>query len=75
MKYHLRKHMKFGPLRLNFTQNGLSSWSLHFWRFGWNSRRDRITYDTPGPGYVSIKRPRRRDRRPPTPPQEQDPTA
>ena len=44
-----RKTWRLGPLRLNFTQNGLSSWSLRFWRWSWNSRTRSHRVDLPGP--------------------------
>lgn len=52
MKFRARKQLRFGPVRLNFTQSGFSSWSLHFWRWSWNSRTRKQRFDTPGPGYV-----------------------
>lgn len=50
MGFRLRKNIRLGPLRLNLTQNGLSSWSIKLSPWTWNSRRGH-TIDTPGPGY------------------------
>jgi hypothetical protein len=44
-----RKTLRLGPLRLNFTKNGFSSWSLKFWRWSWNSRTRAHRVDLPGP--------------------------
>jgi Protein of unknown function (DUF4236) len=44
-----RKTVRLGPLRLNFTRNGFSSWSLKFWRWSWNSKARRHRVDLPGP--------------------------
>lgn len=44
-----RKTFRFGPLRLNFTKRGFSSWSLKFWRWSWNSRTRAHRVDLPGP--------------------------
>ena len=53
MKFRLRKQLRFGPLRVNLTQRGLSSWGLGAGRWwSWNSRTRRHTVNTPGPGSV-----------------------
>ena len=44
-----RKVLRFGPLRLNMTQNGMSSWSLKIGRWSWNSRARAHRFDLPGP--------------------------
>ena len=44
-----RKVIRLGPLRLNMTQNGYSSWSLKIGRWSWNSRAKAHRYDLPGP--------------------------
>ncbi|MEU4688296.1 DUF4236 domain-containing protein [Actinoplanes sp. NPDC023714] len=44
-----RSRKKFGPLILNFTENGYSSWSLKIGRWSWNSRTRAHRYDLPGP--------------------------
>ncbi|WP_127501860.1 DUF4236 domain-containing protein [Actinoplanes solisilvae] len=44
-----RKRKKFGPLILNFTENGYSSWGLKIGRWSWNSRTRAHRYDLPGP--------------------------
>ena len=55
MRFRARKSKSFGPIRLNFTENGMSSWSLRIGRWNWNSRTRKHTFDTPGPGYVETK--------------------
>jgi hypothetical protein len=49
MALMFRKVWKLGPLRLNFTQKGLSSWSIKIWRWSWNSRSRANRVDLPGP--------------------------
>ncbi|HWH00110.1 MAG TPA: DUF4236 domain-containing protein [Pilimelia sp.] len=44
-----RKVVRFGPLRLNFTRNGFSSWSVKLGRWSWNSRARAHRVDLPGP--------------------------
>jgi hypothetical protein len=44
-----RQRKKFGPLILNFTQNGFSSWSIKIGRWSWNSRAKAHRVDLPGP--------------------------
>jgi hypothetical protein len=44
-----RKVVRFGPLRLNMSRNGLSSWSLKIGRWSWNSRAGAHRFDLPGP--------------------------
>jgi hypothetical protein len=44
-----RRTIKIGPLRLNFTQRGFSSWSLRLGRWSWNSRSRSHRVDLPGP--------------------------
>ena len=67
MRFKARKTIRLGPLRLNFTQAGFSSWSLRVWRWSWNSKRGHVV-DTPGPGAVhfgqtAAQRARRADSR------------
>lgn len=49
MPIQYRKTAKFGPLRLYFTQRGLSSWGLKLGRWSWNSRTRSHRVDLPGP--------------------------
>lgn len=56
MGFKLRRSWRMGPLRLNFTERGFSSWSLKVGRWSWNSRTRRHTVDTPGPGHWQSKR-------------------
>jgi hypothetical protein len=44
-----RKTIRLGPLRLNFTKRGFSSWSIKIWRWSWNSRAKAHRVDLPGP--------------------------
>jgi hypothetical protein len=44
-----RKTVKLGPLRLNFTRNGFSSWSIRIGRWSWNSKAKSHRVDLPGP--------------------------
>ncbi|MCF4123755.1 DUF4236 domain-containing protein [Antribacter sp. KLBMP9083] len=43
-----RKRMSFGPVKFNFTQRGLSSWSLKVGPWSWNSRTKKHSVDLPG---------------------------
>lgn len=64
MRFRLRRSFRIGPLKLNFTEHGFSSWGLQVGRWMWNARTGRHTYDTPGPGSLQSggRRPRRRAR-------------
>lgn len=53
MRFRLRKHIDVGPVRVNLTQKGVSSFSLKLGRWTWNSKRG-WTYDSPGPGSVKF---------------------
>jgi hypothetical protein len=44
-----RKRQKYGPLILNFTEHGLSSWTIKIGRWSWNSRARAHRVDLPGP--------------------------
>ena len=44
-----RKAFRIGPLVLNFTPKGFSSWGLKIGRWSWNSRTRAHRYDLPGP--------------------------
>jgi hypothetical protein len=44
-----RKRKKIGPLILNFTENGFSSWSIKIGRWSWNSKARAHRVDLPGP--------------------------
>jgi hypothetical protein len=44
-----RSRKKFGPLILNFTENGFSSWSIKIGRWSWNSKARAHRVDLPGP--------------------------
>jgi hypothetical protein len=63
MRFRLRRSFRIGPLKLNFTQRGFSSWGLQVGPWTWNARTGRHTIDTPGPGSMQTggrRRPRRR---------------
>lgn len=49
MPVEYRKRSRYGPLQLNWTQDGLSSWSIRIGRWSWNSRTRSHRYDLPGP--------------------------
>jgi hypothetical protein len=55
MKFRIRRQVRLGPIRLNFTQRGFSSWGLGLGRWSWNAKTDKHTFDTPGPGYFQSK--------------------
>jgi hypothetical protein len=50
-----RKTIRLGPLRLNFTKKGFSSWSFKIWRWSWNSKAKAHRIDLPGPASWSSK--------------------
>ena len=49
MRIRMRKVVRLGPFRLNFTQHGLTSWGWKAGPISWNSRRRRHRIDLPGP--------------------------
>jgi hypothetical protein len=59
MKFRARKRLRFGPIVVNLTQRGISSISLRFWRWTWNARTGKHTFDTPGPGSFQTRGRRR----------------
>ena len=44
-----RKIVRLGPLRLNFSKRGFSSWSIKIGRWSWNSKTRAQRVDLPGP--------------------------
>jgi hypothetical protein len=58
--FRARKTIRLGPIRLNFTQNGFSSWGLKIGPWSWNAKTGRHTLDTPGPGSLHTRGRRRR---------------
>jgi hypothetical protein len=44
-----RKVYRFGPLRFNVGNHGLSSWGIKIGKWSWNSRTRRSRFDLPGP--------------------------
>ncbi|HTF49495.1 MAG TPA: DUF4236 domain-containing protein [Pseudonocardia sp.] len=59
MRFHLRKTLRLGPVRVHLTERGFSSWGLKVGRWTWNSRTGRHTINTPGPGSFKTKGRRR----------------
>lgn len=55
MRFRMRPRLRLGPIRLNFTESGYSSWSVHLWIVTWNSRRG-WTINTPGWGWLEFGR-------------------
>lgn len=55
MGFKFRKRVRVGPVVLNFTQRGLSSWGLKVGRWSWNAKSRKHTVDTPGLGYWQSK--------------------
>lgn len=55
MRLRARKTVRLGPLRLNFTQSGFSSYSLAVGPWSWNSKADRHRVDLPGPWHWTSK--------------------
>lgn len=54
MKFRARKHIKLGPITINLTERGFSSWSIKIGRYSWNSRTRKSHFDTPGPGSIEF---------------------
>ena len=50
MKFRMRKTFRFGPLFVNFSQRGFSSWGIKLGPFKHNFTRRTSSIDTPGPG-------------------------
>jgi hypothetical protein len=46
--FHFRKNLRFGPVRVTATQNGVS-WGLKVGRWSWSPRTRRHSVDLPGP--------------------------
>ena len=44
-----RSRKKIGPIILNYTEHGFSSWSIKLGRWSWNSRTRANRVDLPGP--------------------------
>ncbi|TQM35457.1 DUF4236 domain-containing protein [Pseudonocardia cypriaca] len=59
MRFHLRKTLRLGPVRVHLTERGFSSWGLQLGRWSWNARSRRHTIDTPGPGHLRSRGRRR----------------
>lgn len=60
IKFRARKTLRFGPVRLHFTQNGYSGWGLKVGPWTWSARTGRHSIDTPGPGGIQLGGPKRR---------------
>lgn len=50
MRFRARRRLRFGPVVINLTQRGFSSWGLKMGPWTWNAKTRRHTIDTPGPG-------------------------
>ncbi len=52
MRFRARKRVRIGPVVLyfGFPPLRMTSWGLHVWRWTWNARTRKQTFDTPGPG-------------------------
>lgn len=59
IRFRARKTIRLGPLRLNFSQAGFTSWAIRIGPWTWNARTRRHSVDTPGIGGVSWGRRRR----------------
>jgi len=53
VRFRARKTVRFGPIRWHFTQSGYTGWAIKIWRYTWNARTRRSSFDTPGPGGVT----------------------
>jgi hypothetical protein len=62
MPFTFRKRLRIGPLVLNFSERGFTSWGLKAGRLSWNAGSRQTSVDLPGP--VNY-RTRRRSRRTP----------
>lgn len=51
MSIRARRSFRFGPLRLNVTQRGFTSWGLKVGPWSWNSRTRAHRLNLPGPLY------------------------
>lgn len=60
MPIRLRKPIRIGPqlahVKLNFTQNGFTSWSVKVGPWSWNSRAEKHRVDLPGPWHWTSKK-------------------
>lgn len=54
MGFRLRKTVRLGPLKLNFTQRGYSGWGLQVGPWSWSARTGKHSIDTPGPGSIQL---------------------
>lgn len=52
MTFRVRKQLRFGPLRVNLTQHGVSRYTVKLGSLAWNSHSRKTTPNTPGPGYM-----------------------
>ena len=62
MRFRARPRLNLGLIRFNFTERGLSSYSIHRWLVTWNSRTRIWTLNTPGLGYFQFGGRKRRSR-------------
>jgi len=50
VKFRMRRRFRLGPLYINLTQRGFSSWGLKIGPWTWNATTAKHSVDTPGPG-------------------------
>lgn len=53
LRFHARKTIRLGPVRLHFTEHGYTGWGLKVGPWTWSARTGRHHLDTPGPGSVN----------------------
>lgn len=53
MRFNLHGRKRVGPLFVNYSKRGLTSWGFKVGPFTWNAKTHQSTFDTPGPGSVS----------------------
>lgn len=57
--FRARKTFRVGPLFFTFNQRGFTSWGIKVGPFTRNFTRGTTTLNTPGPGSVHWRRPKR----------------
>lgn len=49
MPFTFRRRLTLGPLFVNISKRGVSSWGIKLWRLTWNLKRGTTSIDLPGP--------------------------
>ncbi len=63
MPIRARNTFRVGPIRLNFTQGGFTSWGVQVGPWSWNACTRRQSVDLPGPlRWQSARKPKGGDR-------------